>query len=209
MAPERERPKSRSGRDREGFVDQRSRFADGATVAVGSGDDPQDVLCAVVPTLELNSSDLALEVVQAGVELGRERGIVSIEPARQDRVPGALIAGDLAALVRVEAADRYFDAHPDPFVEAVGEAAHQRDLAVVTDRRGSWVGAHPDVESDDRPDPRELDDAHRCEGRALDAPDLRRRDPARSAHGLEREAGRDPGSPDVGADRGQVPACDP
>lgn len=113
MAPARQRPQGHPRRDREGFLDQCRRFADGATVAVGPRDDPQDVLGAVVTTLELDPPDLALEVAESRVELGRERGIVSIEPARQDRVPGALIAGDLIPLIRVETADRYLDPDAD------------------------------------------------------------------------------------------------
>lgn len=110
-------------------------------------------------------------------------------------IPPALIALDR---------ERHFGPKREPLVQTRGQSSEKLALGDVPNRVDSRVRPNPNLEANDRPNSRELPDAHIRDEATLDAHHLRRRSTYFGPDETKRQSGSNSSVPELVTDHHQV-----
>jgi hypothetical protein len=94
MSPGSEGREGTSPRNREGRSQEIGGCGDGLTIQPGVGDDQQDVIDSRITSLQRQSTQQGLDVVEPSLGVDRETAVPRILESRDPAIPRPLIASD-------------------------------------------------------------------------------------------------------------------
>ncbi len=200
MSTSREGLQHGTAAERELLHEGRRGGADRVAISMRVGHDQQDVRDPAVACLQHDPSRLGLQVHQPGLRFDVQDGrpVGSVEESFDPPIPGALVS---------VAGEWYLSAELEALVQPRPEAIEQANLTKIAQRSRTRIGVDSDVETNGRPEARELIDADVGQGTPLDPAGLRRRHAGGGAYRLERVPRHPPGISELAPDPREVPAC--